>query len=129
MPRFGKHDLVKIATQPSNQWVHLVGECGYISEVQEVIDEEQFYEITTLGLENNCYGCGSVPERCLKEHVTPQLLQARNARLAQQQAAFDQYTKLQAAFEKAMRGVAAKWEIPYEKLLEMRRDIRDAEPC
>ena len=55
-------DIVRVAKQPPNHWVHLEGEVGYISEIRL----DGLAEIITMKPEGVASGSGPVPFDCLE---------------------------------------------------------------
>lgn len=63
-------DLVHVVKQPQNQHVHLVGEVGFIEEIEDCKEGDIPYaQIQTLRLDSFLGGVGAVPLNCLEpEH-------------------------------------------------------------
>ena len=65
MSRFNIGDKVIIAIQPTNQWVSLVGEKGYVTGIRAdgLIDVDTYADVNSRGVMT---GSGSVPPECLR---------------------------------------------------------------
>jgi hypothetical protein len=84
--KFSVGDLVKVVKQPHNQHVHLVGEVGFIDEIEDCKEGDVPYaQIQTLRLVRPSFagghsspgGCGSVPLDCLEPETQQCWIEAK----------------------------------------------------
>jgi len=126
MSRFKEGDLILIARQPTNQFVQLVGEKGYIEEVGDGSDGKFYYNVRTL-TERGLGGAGTVPEDCLEPCETTELRRMKEGYDRQQQRHNEEVCRRTAKLEKRLLAISIKHRISYRKLLKIRSDINDAE--
>lgn len=80
---FKEGDRVRIARQPKNQWVSLVGEVGIIEEIQD-----DHCMVRTYSMDGGCGGSGTIPLSCLE----PFQSKALEVQIAEYQASLDKLT-------------------------------------
>lgn len=68
--QFKVEDRIRIARQPTNQWVSVKGEVGLIEEIHGDLCDVRTFNISPEG---GCGGWGTVPLDCLESFSSPLL--------------------------------------------------------
>lgn len=116
--KFNVDDRVKIARQPSNQVVQLVGEIGVINEISA---DGSLCNITTfgLGLGSSSCGHGTVPTDCLEPFSSPVLEQKIAAREAELQQMLSEGEARTKRWRDLVFELSAKHHIPADVVEEI----------
>lgn len=119
MTEFKEGDRVRIARQPSNQWVQLVGEVGLIEEIRGGLCNIQTFST------NGTSGWGTVPLDCLEPYRSPLLEQ----KIAERQADLDRVRRQcearQRDWQKLVGDTAAEFSLPTDTVATILRRGRE----
>jgi len=119
---FQVNDLVQVVMQPSNHFAKIVGQAAFIEEI-----EDDYCHIVTLHPDGRVGGVGTVPSMCLEPYDAPGLKKAKEAYDSLKAEQIKVIKLRQENFKKAMEPIAEKWGMSYEKLMELRSDLLNAD--
>ena len=117
-----KGDTIRVAKQPSNQWVGIVGEVGVIDEIKD-----DYAQIDTFDLKRQKQsGSGSVPIDCLEPYSDSRLRAALETREREMAATLAACEARQKKWSELVRKVATENGISCElaeKVMEIGRSF------
>jgi len=113
--KFKVGDRVRIARQPGNQWVGLVGEVGVIEEIHGDLCNIQAYN------ENGTSGWGTVTLDCLEPYQSPILEQTITRRQAELDRLRREIEERQKRWQKFLTDLSVEFSLPVDTVAEIIR--------
>lgn len=107
-------DIVRIVTQPGNQWTHLVDEVGYIEEIAG-----PFASIETFTTDGRGAGMGTVPLICLKSETGAIWVRAKRLLDEERERYQAKVLDYDRRFKEMIAHVATKYKVTSEVAYEI----------
>jgi len=72
-------DIVRVVKQPPNQIAHIVGEVGFVNQIDSTgkFGREEWIDFMALKLNGELSGCGAVPGDCVELETSPEWAEAK----------------------------------------------------
>jgi hypothetical protein len=118
MPAFSIGDIVRVARQPDDILLHIVGKVGYIDELNET-----YVIFMGLKLNGSMSGCGSVQLDCLEHENSAQWKQAKELRDAKAALSFAESKARSERYAARMAELSAQYGISVENAKALNSDI------
>lgn len=118
MPAFSLGNLVRVARQPKDMMVHIVGEVGYIDSLTPT-----HAGITCLKLDGSVSGCGTVQLDCLEHEDSAQWKVAKGLRDAAFERSVTESVARSERYAARMAELSAKYRISVENAKALNSDI------
>ncbi len=120
--QFPAETLVRVARQPENQFVGLVGEVGFVYEVQK----GDLREVYTLRVDGSMGGCGSIPVSCLQDASSDADVVRRKGLYDVERAAYLTTTVERSAKIRAgLSALALKYLLPVDIIRQLHSEVSE----
>ncbi len=121
-----EQDIVRVIKQPKNQIVQLIGEVGFITELNDKYPEHA--NIETLKLNDDCGGCGTVPLDCLEIVDDPKWIEAKKKSDEKKAKSLAESIAYSDRYKKRIANIAKKFGLSVKTIRDIQQELYSLEP-
>lgn len=118
-------DIVRVVKQPPNQIAKLVGEVGFVNEIDSTgkFAREEWIDFVALKLNGDMSGCGAMPSDCLALEPAPEWAEAKRKYDAMRERMFAESQAFNERFKASIAEIAERHELTPELVRQIHEEV------